>query len=80
VTLQYPLAEADINIDVPFPDILANPSSLHGEEIIFICRRGNDSLVAARKLRSSGFTGRVRDVKGGIEAWSRDVDQSFPSY
>ena len=54
------------------------------KEVIYVCRKGNDSLVAARKLRSiikeSGKEVRVRDLRGGLEGWSRDVDPNFPMY
>ncbi|MCJ1462743.1 Urmylation protein [Pseudocyphellaria aurata] len=52
--------------------------------ICFICRFGNDSQVAVKKLRASpGFesTGRiVRDIVGGLAAWRKDVDPGFPEY
>lgn len=57
-------------------------------DIYFLCRRGNDSLVSALALRRAlqeadpgnerGW--RVRDVVGGVRAWSRDVDPEFPTY
>ena len=51
-------------------------------EVILLCRRGNDSQVAASELREAlakeGV--RVRDVAGGLHAWARDVDKDFPVY
>jgi adenylyltransferase/sulfurtransferase len=71
--------------DIPFSRILSDSSSVMtstggGKDITFICRKGNDSFIAARHLRSNGYTGKIRDVKGGYEAWSRDVDPEFPTY
>ena len=51
-------------------------------ELILLCRRGNDSQIAASELREvmakEGV--RVRDVAGGLHAWARDVDRDFPVY
>jgi adenylyltransferase/sulfurtransferase len=57
-------------------------------DIYFLCRRGNDSLVSALALRDAledvdpenerGW--RIRDVIGGVRAWSKDVDPEFPVY
>lgn len=57
-------------------------------EIYFLCRRGNDSLISARALRralqaedpESERAWRVKDVIGGVRAWSREVDPEFPVY
>ena len=51
-------------------------------QLILLCRRGNDSQVAAMELKEvmakEGV--RVRDVVGGLHAWARDVDKDFPVY
>jgi adenylyltransferase/sulfurtransferase len=65
--------------------ILSDPESIPlASDITFICRRGNDSLLAAARLRDSledrGLKANVRDVTGGLVAWSRDVDPEFPVY
>jgi adenylyltransferase/sulfurtransferase len=51
-----------------------------GGVLLFVCRRGVDSLVAARK--AAGLLPGVRCVsmRGGLQAWSRTVDPSFPVY
>lgn len=49
--------------------------------IYFICRHGNDSQLAVRKLKNTpGYEGGVRDIKGGLTAWSKEVDLGFPEY
>ena len=48
-------------------------------EIVVHCRSGVRSARAARLLRAAGFP-RVRNLTGGILAWSRDVDPSVPRY
>jgi len=48
-------------------------------EVVLVCRRGNDSQLAARALQERGFA-HVRDVAGGMEAFREAVDASFPEY
>jgi adenylyltransferase/sulfurtransferase len=60
-------------------------------EVYFMCRRGNDSLISAQALRAAlsesgsgagkeGERCRVKDVVGGVRAWSDKVDPAFPMY
>ncbi|MFQ5632305.1 MAG: molybdopterin-synthase adenylyltransferase MoeB [bacterium] len=49
------------------------------KEIIAYCRTGVRSLQALEFLKNAGFTS-VRHLKGGIHAWSREIDSSIPQY
>lgn len=58
-------------------------------EVYFMCRRGNDSLISAEALRAAlsqsevgkeGESCCVKDVVGGVRAWSDQVDPTFPMY
>ncbi len=49
------------------------------EEIVAYCRSGVRSGKAVDLLRKSGFT-RLKNLKGGILAWSDKVDPSVPKY
>lgn len=44
-----------------------------------ICRRGNDSKWVTALLRSMGLSD-VYNVRGGLNQWAREVDQSCPFY
>lgn len=48
-------------------------------EIVLYCRSGSRSAGAARHLLARGFQ-RVWNLKGGINAWARDVDPDLPTY
>lgn len=49
--------------------------------VYFVCRHGIDSQLAVRKLKSTTeYEGVVRDIKGGLRAWSKEVDLGFPEY
>ncbi|XP_057781007.1 adenylyltransferase and sulfurtransferase MOCS3 [Salvia miltiorrhiza] len=47
--------------------------------LFVICRRGNDSQRAVELLRKEGFPF-AKDIIGGLESWSQDVDPKFPIY
>ena len=49
------------------------------EEIVVVCHHGVRSRTAADFLRREGFR-RVRNLTGGIDRWSRDVDPAVPRY
>ncbi len=50
-----------------------------GADIVVYCHVGARSATATQLLVSMGFS-RVRNLKGGIRAWSMDVDPSVPVY
>ena len=47
--------------------------------VVVMCHAGYRSDRVARYLRDNGFTS-VANLTGGIDAWSRDVDASVPTY
>ena len=47
--------------------------------IAFHCHHGQRSLAAAEHFRERGFRN-VYNLRGGIDAWSSDVDPSVPRY
>ncbi|GAA5836039.1 hypothetical protein JCM11251_006631 [Rhodosporidiobolus azoricus] len=57
------------------------------DRVTFICRRGNDSLLAARAVKRylatqslDGPTMMVDDVVGGVTAWAKEGEEGFPVY
>ena len=50
--------------------------------LFVVCRRGNDSQLAVRKLQSffSDVSVTIQDIIGGLTAWSTEVDENFPIY
>lgn len=56
----------------------------HGElprdaEIVVLCHHGMRSAHVASFLEAQGFT-RIVNLRGGIDAWSLDVDPRTPRY
>lgn len=73
-------------LDVPLAELVADPAKVTRdgppEEMAtyVVCRLGNDSQLAADALRNAGIPGIVKDVVGGLRAWSKEVDRDFPVY
>ncbi len=59
------------------PDRLGELDS--AANLVVYCHHGPRSTQAVRFLRQIGFA-RARNLAGGIEAWSRDIDRSVPRY
>jgi rhodanese-related sulfurtransferase len=49
-------------------------------ETIIHCKMGGRSAQAIHALERSGFQGKLRNLRGGITAWSNEVDPSVPKY
>ncbi|MEZ4271774.1 MAG: molybdopterin-synthase adenylyltransferase MoeB [Myxococcota bacterium] len=48
-------------------------------EIVLYCKAGGRSMKALEALREAGFS-KLQSLKGGINAWSREVDPKTPLY
>ncbi|KAF7359416.1 Adenylyltransferase and sulfurtransferase UBA4 [Mycena sanguinolenta] len=71
------------SINVPLKELTANPGEylLSKRETYLVCRLGNDSQIAASSLREARKEDvMVKDVIGGLRAWARNVDPTFPVY
>jgi adenylyltransferase/sulfurtransferase len=49
------------------------------EEIVLFCKSGSRSARALELLAGAGFR-KVKNLRGGINAWARQVDPSLPVY
>ena len=67
-------------VHIPLADLPARMAELPKErDIVVACRSGSRSAHAARYLRDHGYP-RVRNLAGGINAWSDEVDPTVPKY
>jgi sulfur-carrier protein adenylyltransferase/sulfurtransferase len=65
---------------IPLGDVPARMNELDSaEEIVVHCRSGMRSAKAVDLLQKSGFR-RIHNLRGGILAWSDQVDPSVPKY
>ena len=48
-------------------------------ELVVVCHHGIRSRAVALYLEKQGFK-KVINLKGGIDAWAKEVDRSMPTY
>ena len=69
------------SIHIPLGQILMRMNELdQSKETIVHCKMGGRSARAIDALQRSGYTGKLLNLRGGIIAWSNDVDPSVPKY
>ncbi len=65
---------------IPFGQLAARLAELDStQNIVLFCKSGTRSARALDILVSAGFR-KVKNLKGGINAWAREVDPSLPVY
>jgi sulfur-carrier protein adenylyltransferase/sulfurtransferase len=81
---EYEVARISGSVLVPLPDIENGQgiekvrSLVNGHRLIVHCKVGGRSAKAISILKESGIHG--TNVKGGILAWSQEVDPTVPQY
>ena len=81
---EYDIAKIPGSVLVPLPDIEQGvgvdkvKSLVNGSRLIAHCKMGGRSAKALAILKDAGVEG--INVKGGILAWSREIDPSVPEY
>jgi len=77
---EYDLAKLTGSILVPLGTLPQSMAKLNRDaEIIAICHHGMRSADATNFLLQQGFTN-VKNLVGGIDAWSVQVDGTVPRY
>jgi len=66
---------------IPLGQVLNRMSEIDpNRETVVHCKMGGRSAKAIEALKRSGFAGNLLNLKGGITAWSNEVDDSVPKY
>ncbi len=66
---------------IPLGEIPARLSEIDEKRITVIhCKMGGRSAKAIEFLKASGFKGELKNLRGGITAWSNEVDPKVPKY
>jgi len=77
---EYEIAEIGGEL-IPLDTILDNADKIsHDKKVVVHCRSGQRSADAIRKLREEYDFDNLYNLKGGILAWSEEVDDSVPQY
>lgn len=66
---------------IPLGDVVRRMKEINpGRETVIHCKMGGRSAKAIEVLKQAGFTGELKNLKGGITAWSNEVDPKVPKY
>lgn len=83
-TTEFGICQLPGSQNIPLKEIMTQPEKYLPAEahkdFYLICRLGNDSQIAAQALRSVDGDRIIKDVIGGLRAWSNQVDPNFPVY
>ena len=67
-------------LNIPLGQLAGRLAELNSaEDMVVFCKGGTRSTRALELLASAGFK-KVRNLKGGINAWAREVDGKLPIY
>lgn len=81
---EYEIAQIPGSVLIPLPEIEKGSGIekvkelVNGHRLIAHCKMGGRSAKALGILKEAGITG--INVKGGITAWSREIDPNVPEY
>ncbi len=67
-------------VNIPLGQLAGRLAELNSaDEMVVFCKAGTRSARALELLSSAGFK-KVKNLKGGINAWAKDVDPNLPVY
>jgi len=78
---EYAFAKIEGAKLIPLAEIIKRMDEIDpSRETIVQCKAGGRSAMAIQALRNAGFTGELKNLRGGITAWSNEVDPKIPKY
>jgi molybdopterin/thiamine biosynthesis adenylyltransferase/rhodanese-related sulfurtransferase len=67
-------------VNIPLGQLAGRLAELDSaEDMVVICKSGSRSLRAIELLSSAGFK-KLKNLKGGINSWAKEVDTNLPIY
>jgi adenylyltransferase/sulfurtransferase len=78
---EYEAARLEGSKLIPLAQVVNRKDEIdESRETVVHCKMGGRSAKAIEALQRAGFAGRLLNLKGGITAWSNDVDPSVKKY
>jgi len=78
---EYNIARIPGSRLIPLAQVAGRAAEIDpARETVVHCKGGVRSAKAIEALRGAGFAGRLLNLRGGITAWSDEVDPSVPKY
>jgi len=77
---EYSMAKIEGSVLIPLGELPTSLNKLNSnDEIVALCHRGMRSADAVGFLMQQGFSN-VKNLIGGIDAWSLEIDSEVPRY
>jgi adenylyltransferase/sulfurtransferase len=78
---EYEFAKIEGAKLIPLAEVVNRMDEIDdSKETIMQCHAGGRSARAIMALQQAGFTGELKNLRGGIGAWSDEVDPNVPKY
>jgi adenylyltransferase/sulfurtransferase len=78
---EYEIARIPTATLIPLGEVVKRASEIDVNRTVVVhCKGGVRSAKAIDALKAAGYAGRLINLKGGIGAWSAEVDNSVPRY
>ena len=78
---EYAFAKIDGAKLIPLGEIISRMGEIDETcDTVIHCKMGGRSARAIEALERSGFKGSLKNLAGGITAWSNEVDPKVPKY
>lgn len=85
---QFEVASLPNSINIPWGNSFLKllllddylPNASKDVPIYVVCRFGNDSQIATKTIRETFGFNNVKDIIGGLNKWSDEIDENFPKY
>lgn len=66
---------------IPLGEVVKRMDEIDSKrETVIHCKAGGRSAQAIEMLKRAGFEGDLKNLSGGITAWSNEVDPKIPKY
>ena len=80
-TNEYEIARIPNSKLIPLKEIVSRSNEIDpARETVIHCKGGVRSAKAIEALKRAGYAGNLLNLKGGITAWSDEVDPGVPKY
>ncbi|MGI8639333.1 MAG: ThiF family adenylyltransferase, partial [Pyrinomonadaceae bacterium] len=78
---EYEIAKIPNTKLIPLGEVVNRAKEIDSSRTAILhCKGGVRSAKAIEALQNAGFSGRLINLKGGITAWSDEVDSNVPKY
>lgn len=68
-------------LDIPYAQLQKGKLEQQLKEPVYVvCRYGNDSQGSVKEIKKLTGLKQVFDIRGGLDKWALEIDNTFPRY